>query len=89
MPTNLDGPIHQKAKLDIVIRNTCANVSIVLTKVHNLQVEVSQLRAELCNTQTTLHTATQVLLRLIADPDVKEHAEAVIRDHFNQRDQNK
>jgi hypothetical protein len=66
--------------LDVIIRNTCANVAILLTKTHNLQVEVSQLRAE----QAKLRS---VVLTLLADPQAREDALAVLKKFNQERDQ--
>lgn len=47
MPGRSNANNDVNAPLDIVIRNTCANVAITQIKVHNLQIEVQELRKEL------------------------------------------
>lgn len=69
---------HPNTPLDIIIRNTCANVAILLTKVHNLQVEVQELRTE----QAKLRS---VVLTLLADPQAREDALAVLRKFEQER----
>lgn len=72
-----NGPLHEKAQLDVVIRNTCANVAIILTRVHNLQVELNELREE--------HKKLRaVVCTLLSDPQAREDALAVLKDfRFN------
>jgi hypothetical protein len=83
--TRPKGPIHSHAQLDLVIRNTCANVAIVLTKVHNMQLELQESRKELRELQDNYKAALQLILKLIEDPESRHHASAVVRDHFNTR----
>lgn len=83
------GPIHSHAQLDAVIRNTCANVAIVLTKVHNLQVEVGELRKEIVEVEDRYKQALQLILKLAANPEERHHMEAVLRDYFYNRPERK
>lgn len=73
MPTHPDGPIHAKAPLDIVIRNTCANVAIILVRTQNLQVEIQELRKE-------TKALRSVVLALLGDPQAQHELEAMARE---------
>lgn len=50
--------------LDVQIRNTTKNVAILLTKVHNLQVEVKELRSE-------NRRFAEAVIRLLYSPEMK------------------
>ncbi len=64
---------EQLHRCDLVIRQTFEKVTALFYKIHNLQVEVSELRAEQRATRA-------VLLALLGDPQTRHEAEAVLRD---------
>lgn len=60
--------------LDIIIRQTYEKLQVVFIHVHNLGVEVSQLRAE-------TQKLRSVVLTLLADPQAREDALAVLKEY--------
>jgi hypothetical protein len=70
------GAASPNAPLDVQIRNTTANVAIALIKIHNIQVEVQELRAE-------FRLMTEQIKRLLHDPQSRNFDEAARLDAVN------
>lgn len=67
------GAARPEAPLDIQIRNTTANIAVILIKLHNIQVDLSAMRKE--NKELR-----EQIVRLLYDPETRLHAEAAELD---------
>lgn len=61
-------------RCDLIIRQTFEKMTALFAKVHNLQVEVTQLRQQVV-------ASNLLFFRLLDDPDTRRHAEAVMKDY--------
>lgn len=64
-------------ELDLIIRQSYEKLTALFIKVHNLQIEVSELRKEQRKTRA-------VLLAFLRDPQNLHEAEAVVREYMEQ-----
>ena len=73
-----------KANLDII-----STLRIHLENLSEIRKEMKELRYALTRTTNTTTRAMQFMLRLLDDPDAKDHANAMMRDYFYTRPERK
>lgn len=65
--------------LDLVIRNTCASVAIVLVRVHNLQVEVAALGKQIQELRSENSRVLDALRAVLDVPKTDERLQEALR----------
>lgn len=77
VPVNALMSLDKIERIDFVIRQTGEKVTALFYKVHNLQIELAK-------TNECLRQTSELMLRILDDPESRQYAEAVLKDYkFN------
>ena len=70
---------------DLLLRQIGEKVTVAIIKLHNVQVELGELRRENAELRHELRRVVETMRVLCEDPEARHHAEAIMRDYFANR----